>query len=136
MDSVDCGRNSNIEQWDEIVVQLLDGSATSKAGHMPASKFLAITSSAMKTLKADTAAYFFFEFAPDNGPIRKLSVESVEHTEHELAVSLGSEQAVCKPLQRAKATLATAVLSGITVQTSNKGCCSDTGVSNSSGCCS
>jgi len=136
INSVDCGRSSKAEQWDEITVQLLDGSAKSKEGHMSASKFSAIIGAALKSLPADTAPYLFFEFAPDNGPIRKLSIESIEFADNEVAVSLGSEQAVCKPFQRAKAAKAAAALSGgAAVPASYGGCCADGNRADGSACC-
>jgi len=117
INSIDCGKSSKTEQWDEITIQLLDGSTNSKQGYMSGSKFLAIIGSAMKSLSADDAPYLFFEFAPENGPIRKLSVDTIEFTSNEISVSLGSEQAVCKPYQRAKAA---AILSGDDAMQSSK----------------
>lgn len=131
--SVDCGKNSDIEKWNEITVQLLDGSATSTEGHMQGSKFMAILGSALKSLQTETASHLFFEYAPENGPIRKLSVESVEHTDSEIAVSLGSEKAVCKPFQRALA--AGAAAAGVVGQSSGESCCADGKRSDGSSCC-
>jgi hypothetical protein len=132
--SVDCGKNSGIDQWDEITIQLLDGSADSTKGQMSAGKFLAIVDSAMNSLQAESAPSLFFEFAPDNGPIRKLSIASIEHIDSKVAVSLGSEHAVCKPFQRAKEASA-GVLSGITEPASGDGCCAVGTRLRSSGCC-
>jgi len=134
--SRDCGKSSGIEQWDEITIQLLDGSSNSTEGHMSSSKFLGIVGSALKSLESDdAAAYLFFEFAPDNGPIRKLSIESVEQSDGEISVSLGSERAVCKPFQRAKAAKAVAATSNATVDSSAGGCCSDGNRPDGSKCC-
>lgn len=132
INSRDCGKNSGTEQWDEIIVQLLDGSPTSTQGHMSGSKFLGIIGSALSSLSTDTAAHLYFEFAPGNGPIRKLSIDSFERHDSELSVSLGSERAVCKPFQRAKDALA---INGGNTQPSSGGCCSGTASSESSSCC-
>lgn len=134
--SIDCGRNSDIEQWDEITVQLLDGSADSKQGHMPGSKFMGIVGKALEKLQESKAPYLFFEYAPNNGPIRKLSIESIETDSNEVSISLGSEQAVCKPFQRSKAARAAATLSGTTMgQPTEIGCCSDGSRDDGSRCC-
>lgn len=136
INSIDCGKNSKTEQWEEITVQLLDGLPNSEQGHMPASKFQAIVVAAMKSLPADRSSYLFFEFAPNNGPIRKLSIESIEQTNSEIAVSLGSERAVCKPFQRAKqAMLAVAAGGGVATQSTDMGCCSNQAPKNTGGCC-
>ena len=133
--SQDCGRMSDTEQWDEITVQLLDGSSSSTQGHMSGSKFLGIVGSALKSLESDAAPYLFFEFAPDNGPIRKLTIESVEQLDEEISVSLGSERAVCKPFQRAKDAMTAAALSGVAIESSGNGCCADGNRSDGSSCC-
>jgi len=130
--SLDCGRESDTERWDEITIQLLDGSPDSTQGHMSGSKFLGIIGTALKSLESDAAPYLFFEFAPGNGPIRKLSIESVEQTATETSVSLGSERAVCKPFQRAKNA---AALSGAAVESSGGGCCGSSAKSGGTGCC-
>ncbi len=132
INSKDCGKNTGTEQWDEITVQLLDGSLSSRAGYMSGSKFLGIIGSALGSLPTATASHLFFEYAPDNGPIRKLSVKLFEQNDAELSVSLGSERAVCKPFQRAKDAIA---ISGGTTQSSSEGCCSGAARSGSSGCC-
>ena len=127
INSKDCGKNSAIEQWDEITVQLLDGSPSSGKGHMSGSKFAGIIGSAPGTLSTTTASHLYFEYAPDNGPVRKLSVESFEQSDTELSVTLGSERAVCKPFQRVKDAL--------TINASSEGCCSGATGSESSSCC-
>jgi len=133
--SIDCGKQSDTEQWDEITIQLLDGSPDSTQGHMSGSKFLGIIGSARKTLSSDAAPYLFFEFAPDNGPIRKLSIESVEQADDEISVSLGSERAVCKPFQRAKAAKAMAALNGVASESSGGGCCGGSAKPSGNSCC-
>lgn len=135
--SLDCGRASDLEHWDEITVQLLDGHADSKQDHMPGSKFMGIVGKALETLSEDTAPYLFFEFAPNNGPIRKLSIESIEIGNSELSISLGSEKAMCKPFQRSKAARVVAALGVRTIDKSmsSSSCCSDVNRSDRSACC-
>jgi len=99
---------------------------------MSGAKFLGIVGTALKTIESDAAPYLFFEFAPDNGPIRKLSVESVEQMAGEISVSLGSERAVCKPFQRA---IGAAALSGAAVESSGGGCCGSSAPASGPGCC-
>lgn len=134
--SIDCGRASDVEYWDEITIQLLDGSSMSTQGHMPASKFLGIVSGALSKLIEDSASFVFFEFAPDNGPIRKLSIESIETKVEEVSIVLGSERAVCKPFQRAKAALKLPLMKGkSSAPASSSGCCSGDVDKNDSACC-
>lgn len=130
INSIDCGRDSDTEKWNEITIQLLDGSANSTQGHMQGSKFAAIVGSALKSLPTDRASHLFFEFSPDNGPIRKLSIDSIKHTNNEIAVSLGSEQAVCKPFQRATM----AAVTDPADQSVSGGCCAGDTASDSR-CC-
>jgi len=134
--SQDCGQQSEIELWDEITVQLLDGSPESTQGHMSGSKFLGIIGKALENLKQEDAPYLFFEFAPNNGAIRKLSVKSLEQSDDEFSVSLGTEKAVCKPFQRSKAARAAAALSGqITEAETGGGCCAGGTDSSGNACC-
>jgi len=132
--SRDCGKNSGVDEWDEVTIQLLDGSSESTQGHMSGSKFNGILNSALKSLAVSSAAHLFIEFAPDNGPIRKLSIDSVETVEDETFVYLDSERAVCKPFQRAKA-LASAAIGGAAATSAEAGCCSDGKRSDGSSCC-
>jgi hypothetical protein len=137
VNAIDCGKNSPLEQWEEITIQLLDGSSLSTQKHMTVAKFLAIVNAALNALSTTTAHLLFIEFAPDNGPIRKLSVESVDRNENEVIVSLGSEQAVCKPFERAKSALASGAIGDAVNQVmANTGCCSGgKEQSSSKGCC-
>lgn len=99
--SLDCGKGS--DQWNELTVQLLDGSATSTAGYMQTGKFVGILGAAFASLPDDaskTVDQLFFEFAPGNGPLYKLHVASVDINEDAITIALGSESAVCKPLLR------------------------------------
>jgi hypothetical protein len=103
--SLDCGRGT--DEWDELVIQLLDGSPASKAGYMPVGKFLGIAATAADTT-ADRALYF--EFSPGNGPLLKLSANQVTHSDNKTIVHLDSLSAQCKPLSRYMAS-------------GGKGCC-------------
>lgn len=130
--SRDCGKKSGVDEWDEVTIQLLDGSSNSKQGHMSGSKFIGILNSALGSLAVSSAQHLFIEFAPGNGPIRKLSIDSVETVEDETSVYLDSERAVCKPFQRAKAL---AALGGAAASSSEAGCCGDGKRSDGSSCC-
>lgn len=98
--SLDCGRGS--DQWDELVVQLLDGSPASDEEHMSGGKFLGIVNAALSSLTIQQPTELFFEFSPGNTAIRKLRIESAQSDDQQAVVTLGPEQAVCKPFQRAK----------------------------------
>nr|CAA6824594.1 MAG: Unknown protein [uncultured Thiotrichaceae bacterium] len=135
INSLDCGRNSDSEQWNEVTIQLLDGSAQSSEGHMSGSKFLAIVGTAVKSLSIDTAPYLFFEFALGNGPLRKLNIESIERTKDEISVSLGSETAVCKPFQRMADANTAKSLSGIGALVADEACCSGGSTQAAKSCC-
>lgn len=130
--SLDCGRKSDTEHWDELTIQLLDGSTNITQSHMSGSKFTAIVAKALEKLSAEDAPLLYFEYAPNNGPIRKLSVESIESTPNEISVSLGGEKAVCKPFQRLKTA---ARSNAISTTSSGTGCCSDGTDSKDSACC-
>jgi len=127
--SRDCGRHSSVERWDEITIQLLDGSSDSTQDHMSGAKFLGIVGTALDSIATDAAPYLYFEYSPDNGPIRKLSIESVNSADGEIAVSLGSERAVCKPFERLKSVAV------IGEAAPAKSCCSGGASSNSGSCC-
>ncbi len=146
--SIDCGRNSAVENWDEIVVQLLDGAAGSKQAHMRASKFRQIIVRAVEKIGGPQGASLVFEFSPGNKPIKKLRIESIElHQTIEpntrqnpsglkLLVRLGGEQAVCKPFQRSKLAQAAARLSAGAIGPSElSGCCAGRGESAKNSCC-
>ena len=125
--SIDCGRSSTIEQWPELVIQLLDGSQNMNqelaaslekpvqakrqdatawdSGYMSSGKFLDIVGKAalafgIEDIKALDCDRLFFEFAPDNKPFFKLSVQSVILEKGALLVSLVHQHAVCKPAVR------------------------------------
>ncbi|MEE9321441.1 MAG: DUF6428 family protein [Granulosicoccus sp.] len=107
IESIDCGRGA--EEWNEVVVQLLDGLRTSKAGYMSVVKFLGIVTAAKQSLLPDDTAQLFFEFSTENGPVMKLSVDSVEVIGELVLVALSGPAAVCKPFQLSKAGVETAV---------------------------
>jgi len=122
--SIDCGRSSTLEEWNEIVVQLLDGSSQSKQGHMSAAKFLGIIDAALIALSEEPTAYLYVEYGPNNGPLHKLSITSMQTSEHEVLITLGSEQAVCKPFQRLMAARHNPLPHTVNItQPTNEGCC-------------
>jgi len=134
--SVDCGKSSDIEYWDEISVQLLDGAKNSTQGHMSASKCLGIINTALQLLSAESDARLFFEYAPNNGPLVKLHIDSVKRTDDAYIIILDSEHAVCKPFQRAKAaSLNSEFPSRALEQPLASGCCASAGTPSHRTCC-
>lgn len=105
INAMDCGQGT--EQWDEIIVQLLDGSALFKGEHMSCAKFTGIVSTAIGSLTVDENTLTYIEFAPNNAALRKLVIDSVKQSESEVVVHLSSPTAMCKPLQRAMANQVT-----------------------------
>jgi hypothetical protein len=101
VNSLDCG--SGKEQWEEIIIQLMDGSALFKGEHMSCDKFLGIAGKAIESLSFDENTLTFIEFAPNNKGLRKLAIETVEASEGQVIVTLTSPTAMCKPYQRALA---------------------------------
>ena len=101
VNALDCG--SGNEQWQEITVQLMDGSALFKGEHMSCGKFIGIISKAIESLSYDENTLTFIEFAPNNGGLRKFVIDSIEPSEEQVIVNLSSPTAVCKPYQRAMA---------------------------------
>jgi len=134
--SIDCGVTSDIEYWDEITVQLLDGAKNSAQGNMLASKCLGIIDTALQRLSAKPDSILFFEYAPNNGPLVKLHIESVKSSDDAHSVILGSEYAVCKPFQRASAASFANKFSGqVLKQPTANGCCALSGTSSDRACC-
>jgi len=101
MNSLDCG--SGKDQWEEITVQLLDGSALFKGKHMSFGKFMGIVGKAIESLSFDENTLTFIEFAPNNEGLRKLVIDRVDHNEGQVLVHLSSPTALCKPYHRAMA---------------------------------
>jgi hypothetical protein len=97
MRSLDCGKGE--AQWDETLVQLLDGPATAPDNgvHMSARKFAETAGSGLNGLRAPAKAELFFEFGPANSAARKLAVHSIEQRGDTWEVQLGGVSAVCKP---------------------------------------
>ena len=105
INSMDCGQGT--DQWDEIIVQLLDGSALFKGEHMSCAKFTGIVSTAIESLTVDENTQTYIEFAPNNGALGKLVIDSIEQSENKVVVHLSNPTAMCKPYQRAMAAQAT-----------------------------
>jgi len=103
INSLDCG--SGTDSWEEIVIQILDGSSLSLSDHMSGSKFLNILRGSMKTLEISDNTQLYFEYAPGNGPIRKLTAESIRTDDDATTISLSGASASCKPFERAKESL-------------------------------
>ena len=110
INSMDCGQGT--DQWDEIIVQLLDGSAHLKGKHMSCAKFIGIVGTALDSLTSNENSETYIEFAPNNEALRKLAIESIEQTENEVIVNLSNPTAMCKPFQRAMAKQTASMPSG------------------------
>lgn len=134
INSVDCGKKSKPEHWEELCVQLLDGAANNTGAYMPTGKFAGIVGTAVKRLNVESNAALYFEFSPNNGPMNKLHAVSIDADESQLRIHLGSQSAVCKPFQRSKLAQATVALSGGAIGLQQlAGCCS--GKKKQSRCC-
>ncbi|MBL4906377.1 MAG: hypothetical protein JKX94_02920 [Sneathiella sp.] len=96
--SIDCGRN--LSEWTETIIQLLDGPQSIKGEHMTAFKFSQIATASIETVPALADGALWFEYAPGNGPIRKLSVSSVQIDGDRIKIQLGGAAAACKPRKK------------------------------------
>ena len=101
VNALDCGSGKN--DWEEIIIQLMDGSALFKGEHMSCGKFLGIAGKAIESLSFDNNTLTFIEFAPNNAGLRKLTIDSIEVSDEQVIVKLTSPTAMCKPYQRAVA---------------------------------
>lgn len=119
--SIDCGRRQSTSL--ETIIQLLDGPMTEAGTHMPASKFAAIVKAGLAALPELGNGELYFEYAPGNEGMRKLSVVGIEYAGERTLVTLGARKATCKPIER--------YLETATVENTSAGCC---GFS-SSACC-
>ena len=100
--SMDCGRRA--DAWEEITIQLLDGEANSVRGFMSTTKFTSILRATLNSFSENSTPVLFFEFTPNNGPLQKLRIKSVESDDQELSIHLVCEKAACKPFQRWRET--------------------------------
>lgn len=98
--ALDCGRGQ--AEWDETLVQLLDGPPATGAGgkHMSAGKFGGITKASLDSFGESARGELFFEFAPANAAARKFAVHRVEYENDVWTVHLGAVSATCKPASR------------------------------------
>jgi len=99
--SMDCGKG--VDAWEEILVQLLDGPKIPQGVHMPCGKFFSIVNAATENLSIDDRTQTFIEFSPNNGPMGKLTIESIEVESDAVVVLLSSPTATCKAYDRAMA---------------------------------
>lgn len=97
--SLDCGQGS--DSWEEIVIQLLDGSPTSVAGHMSGNKFLSIVQAATGVLPIEKNPKLYFEYSPENRVVRKLIVDSITTIGNSTTIQLAGEAPRCKAFERA-----------------------------------
>lgn len=120
VNSMDCGKRT--DTWEEILIQLLDGEPGSTQGFMNTSKFMSIVSATLESFPEISESSLFFEFTPNNGPLQKLRIRSIECDDPGLSIHLTYEKAVCKPLQRwGKAGV---VFENMSTKVSKLGCCS------------
>ena len=115
INALDCG--SGNDQWEEIIVQLMDGSALFKGEHMSCGKFMGIVGKAIESLSFDEDRLTFIEFTPNNAGLRKLAIDTVEQADEQVIVTLSSPTAMCKPYQRAMANQLT--------KATKESCCSN-----------
>jgi len=143
MNSLDCGNGK--DQWQEVIIQLMDGSAVFKGKHMSCGKFMAIFDKAIESLAFDENTLTFIEFAPNNVGLRKLVIDTIEHKEEQVLVHLSSPTAVCKPYLQAIASKLAEPSSNSCCETDkpsplrtvNQSCCNGTNEAKSrSTCCS
>ncbi len=118
--STDCGKHT--DAWEEILIQLLDGNADSTQGFMSSSKFTNIVNSTLRSFSENSSPRLFIEFGPNNGPLQKLRIESVDCNTHEVSIHLAYEQATCKLFERWKNP--GVLLENVTAEISKPGCCS------------
>lgn len=90
--SIDCaGRTS---EWNEAVVQLLDGPG---GAHMSVGKFVRILENSLSKLEALKDVPALVEFAPGNAGLRRFSLDIKNNTADRVDIQLSDEKAVCKP---------------------------------------
>lgn len=114
--STDCARRTGA--LEELTIQLLDGNARSEQGYMSTTKFLSIIRSTLGSLPESSRPYLFFEFSPNNGPLNKLTINSIKCVDGELSIHLNYEKAVCKPIQ------GWGFVGDAISKVASKGCCS------------
>lgn len=118
--SMDCGKHT--DAWEEILIQLLDGEASSEQGLMSASKFMSIVRSSIESFSKSSTPFLYFEFSTDNGPLQKLRINSIDCDDRALTIHLTYEKASCKPFKRwGKAG---ALFNNLSAKVTQSGCCS------------
>lgn len=100
---IDCG--GTLSTWSEAVMQLMDGHGRS---HMPVGKFRSILSRSLGQVDGLGDARLRVEFAHGNAGLGLFAVDGVTANEDRATVTLAPEGAVCKPLMRAAAPVASA----------------------------
>lgn len=126
VNSLDCGQGT--DQWHELVIQVLDGKASSSAMYMPSKMVMGILDKALKGEPADENTKLYFEFSPGNAALQKSSVSAVEIVNKTIAIALTNSTAQCKPFQRA--------LASGNVSASSEGCCGSASTpSQAASCC-
>ena len=96
--SLDCGRGT--DEWQEIIIQILDGSLPGANQNMSCEKFLGIVGASNTALDVGAQADLFFEFSPGNGTIQRMQIQSIETSPTSTVVSLDGVRAQCKPLAK------------------------------------
>jgi len=136
VDSLDCGQGT--DQWQELVIQLLDGNAGSSNTYMQSATMAGIMNQALNNTQVDDSTHLYFEFAPDNASLQKSTVRAIETANNTITIELAITSAQCKPFQRALASgKASTGASGCcgSAPKSDKACCETEGISTASSCC-
>ncbi len=120
--SVDCGGRQ--AAWRETVVQLLDGPYEAAGPRMSAAKFAKIAEAGLRSLPELQDGELYFEYAPDNRAMQKLSARAIVGADDQTVVTLASHAAVCKPAEERAAAAA---------DRESSGCCGS--AASTSACC-
>ena len=100
--ALDCGKGT--DEWQEIIIQLLDGSILTSNRTISCAKFLGILNASSEVLDTATDAHLFFEFSPGNNTVQRLQVTSIDSDPRSTVISLNGVKAQCKPFAKAMAS--------------------------------
>jgi len=111
---------------------------------MSSTKLLTLITAASNSLPMTSELQLYFEYAPRNGAMMKLAVESLNHVNDassmtpELHVVLETQRVVCKPFQRsmnATSLVAQGAQSEISPNAHDAACCGGSASTVSTSCC-
>lgn len=98
INSLDCGNGT--DQWQELIIQLLDGSVVTNSSYMSCEKFLGILNASTGTLDTPPDTHLYFEFSPGNGGIQRLQVTAINAKAATTEVCLSGAKPQCKPMAK------------------------------------